>query len=99
MELALHLESKVIKLKQDALRLMNIALAGTACGQILTLFEFAFRYPESEESKTRGQQLEELERHFIDDEPPTEEETISKTEDEEKAATQFDPDVPCAKKR
>ena len=98
MELALHFESKVIKLKQDALRLMNIALAGTACGQILTLFEFAFVYPESEESKTRGQQLEELERHFIDDEPPTEEDTISKTEDEKEAATQFDPDVPRAKK-
>ena len=77
---------------------MNIAFAGTACGQILTLFEFAFRYLESEESKTRGQQLEELERHFIDDEPPTEEHTIFKTEDEKEAATQFDPDVPHAKK-
>ena len=99
MELALHLESKVIKLKQDALRLMSIALAGMACGQILTLFEFAFGYPESEESKTRGQQLEELECHFIDDKPPTEEDTISKTEDEKEAATQFDPDVPHAKKR
>ena len=95
----MHLESKVIKLKQDALRLMNIALAGTACGQILTLFEFAFGYPESKESKTRGQQLEELERHFIDDEPPTEEDTISKTEDEKEAATQFDPNVPRAKNR
>ena len=77
---------------------MNIALAGTACGQILTLFEFAFGYPESEESKTRGQQLEELERHFIDDEPPTEEDSISKAEDEKEAATQFNPDVPRAKK-
>ena len=35
LELALHLESKVIQLKQDALRLMNIALAETACGQLL----------------------------------------------------------------
>ena len=77
---------------------MNITLAGMACGQILTLFEFAFRYPESEESKTRGQQLEELEHHFIDDEPPTEEDTISKTEDKKEAATQFDPDVPRTKK-
>ena len=74
---------------------MNIALAGTACGQILTLFEFAFGYPESEESKTRGQQLEELESHFIDDEPSTKEDT----ENEKEAATQFDPDVPRAKKR
>ena len=32
LELALHLESNIIKLKQDALRLMNIVLAGTACG-------------------------------------------------------------------
>ena len=43
---------------------MNIALAGTACGQILTLFEFTFGYPESQESKERGKQLEELEHHF-----------------------------------
>ena len=47
LEFALHLESKAIQLKQDALRLMNIVLAGTAYGQILTLFEFAFGYPES----------------------------------------------------
>ena len=44
LELALHLKSKVIRLKQDALRLMNIALVGTACQQILTLFEFALGY-------------------------------------------------------
>ena len=30
LELALHLESKVISLKQDALKLINIALVGTA---------------------------------------------------------------------
>ena len=64
LELLLHLKSKVIQLKQDALRLMNVALAGTACGQLLTLFEFAFGYPESQESKEREKQLEELERHF-----------------------------------
>ena len=31
LELASHLESKVITLKQEALKLMNLALAGTAC--------------------------------------------------------------------
>ena len=51
LELALHLEQKVIKLKQDALCLMNVALAGTACGQILSLFKYAFSYPELQESK------------------------------------------------
>ena len=60
LELALHLESKVIALKQDALRLMNVALAGTACGQLLSIMEFAFGYPESQESKDQAQQLEEL---------------------------------------
>ena len=33
LELALHLEKSVINLKMDALRLWNIALAGTACGK------------------------------------------------------------------
>ena len=51
LELALHLKSKVIRLKQDALRLMNIALLGTACSQLLTLFEFTFGYPESRVKK------------------------------------------------
>ena len=46
LELALHLEQKVIKLKQDALWLMNVALAGTTCGQILSLFEYAFESKE-----------------------------------------------------
>ena len=32
---------------------MNIALAGTTCGQLLTLFKFTFGYPESQESKER----------------------------------------------
>ena len=51
LELALHLEQKVIKLKQDALRLMNVALACTACRQVLSLFEYAFGYPKLQESK------------------------------------------------
>ena len=100
LELALHLESKVIKLKQDALRLMNIMLAGTARGQILTLFEFAFGYPESQESKERGKQLEELEHHFnAEEEPSADEDTMSKADDEKEAATQFDDRATRAKKR
>ena len=70
---------------------MNIALASTACGQILTLFKFVFGYPESEESKERNKQLEELECHFVvEEEPPADEDTISKAGDEKEAATQFD---------
>ena len=66
---------------------MNIALAATACGQILTLFEFAFGYPESKELKECGKQLEELEHHFdTDSESPGEEDTISKKQDEMYAA-------------
>ena len=71
-----------IQLKQDALRLMNIALAGTTCGQLLTLFEFTFGYPESKELKDRAKQLEELGRHFkTDNELPNEGDTISKAHD------------------
>ena len=99
LELALHLESKVIKLKQDALRFMNITLAGTTCGQILTLFEFVFGYPESQESKERGKQLEELEHHFeAEEEPPADEDTMSKADNEKEAAAQFDDGAPRAKK-
>ena len=87
LELTLHLEQKVIKLKQDALRLMNVALAGTACGQILSLFEYAFGYPESKESHEWRKELEELERHFeMDEESLGEEFTISKAEDVAKTA-------------
>ena len=79
---------------------MNIALAGTACGQIPTLFEFVFSYPESEESKERGRQLEELGRHFVaEEEPPANEDTISKAENEKEAATQFNVCAPRTKRR
>ena len=89
-ELALHLESKVIPLKQDALRLMNVALAGTACGQLLTLFEFSFGYPESQESKEKAKQLEELERHFeTEEESPDEGDTVSKAQDEQEVLEQL----------
>ena len=78
---------------------MNIALAGTACGQILTLFKFAFSYPESEELKERGKQLEELECHFVaEEESPANEDIISKAEDEKEAVTQFDVGAPKTKR-
>ena len=101
MELALHLESKVIALKQDALRLMNVALAGTACGQLLSVMEFAFGYPESQESKDRAQQFEELEQKFdSDDDSPTGEDTVTKEQDIQDAAAHFaDTAEPKAKKR
>ena len=90
LELALHLESKVIRLKQDALKLMNIVLAGTTCGQLLTLFKFAFGYPKSQESKERAKQMEELERHFeTEEESPGEGDTISKAQDQQEAAEQL----------
>ena len=77
---------------------MNVALAGTACGQILSLFEYTFSYPESQELKERGKELEELERHFETDEESLEEEfTVSKAEDAAEAAAQF-ADAPKAKR-
>ena len=78
---------------------MNIALAGTTCGQILTLFEFAFGYPESQESKDRGKQLEDLKCHFdTDKESPSKEDTMSKADDEKDVAAQFDEGAPKVKK-
>ena len=69
---------------------MNLAFAGTACGQILTLFESAFRYPENKESKERGKQLEELERQFYsENESPAKEDAVSKSQDVIDAAAQF----------
>ena len=69
---------------------MNVALAGTACGQLLTLFEFTSRYPESQESKERAKQLEELERHFeTKEELPDEGDTVSKAQDQQEVAEQF----------
>ena len=60
------------------------------CGQILSLFEYAFGYPESQESKEWDQELEELERHFeTDEESLGEEFTVSKAEDVAEAAAQF----------
>ena len=98
LELALHLEQKVIKLKHDALRLMNVALADTACGQILSLFEYAFGYPEPQESKEQGKELEELDHHFNTDNESVEEgDTISKEQDVANGSKQFATAPPKAK--
>ena len=40
----------VISLKMDALRLWNIALAGTACGNLLSLIENSYGYLERKAS-------------------------------------------------
>ena len=80
---------------------MNVALAGTACGQLLSVMEFAFGYPESQESKDQAQQLEELEQKFdSDNDSPTGEDTVTKEQDIQDAAAHFaDTAEPKAKKR
>ena len=66
LELTLSLESKVIHLKQDALRLFNLPLVGCACGALVDLFEATYGYPETEEQKTRAREFEQLKRQFSD---------------------------------
>ena len=63
------MEKTVINLKIDALQLWNIALAGTACGNLLSLIEDAYGYPESKESILRGEYLETVEREFPENAP------------------------------
>ena len=70
--LALHLEKAVIDLKMDALRIWNVALAGTACGSLPTLIENAYGYPESKQSIEHGQYLETVEQEFVENEPDAE---------------------------
>ena len=48
----------MIELKIDALQMWNVALAGTASGNLLSLIENAYGYPESRESILWGQVLE-----------------------------------------
>ena len=50
----------------------NVALAGTACGNLLTLTENAYGYPESKQSIKRGQYLETVECEFAENEPDAE---------------------------
>ena len=57
---------RVICLKQDALYLFSLALAGCACGALVDLFESAYGYSESEEQRKRVKEFEQLERQFSD---------------------------------
>ena len=52
----------------DALRMWNVALAGTACGNLLTLIENTYGYPESKQSIKHGQYLETVEWEFVENE-------------------------------
>ena len=57
-----------LELKMDALRMWNIALAGMACGNLLTLFDNAYGYPESKQSIKCGQYLGTVEQEFVENE-------------------------------
>ena len=72
LELALHLEKTVTDLKMDALKMLNVALAGTACSNLLSLIENAYGYPESRQNIERGQYLETVEWEFVENEPDAE---------------------------
>ena len=50
----------------------NVALAGMACGNLLTLIENAYGYPESRQSIEHGQYLETVEWEFAGNEPDAE---------------------------
>ena len=50
----------------------NVALVGTACGNLLTLIENAYGYPESRQSIEHGQYLETVEWEFAENEPDAE---------------------------
>ena len=79
---------------------MNLALAGIAC-RLLSIFKFAFGYPESQEIKDWGKQLEELKRKFESvNDSPSNEDTMSKEQYVKDTAAQFaDAAKPKAKRR
>ena len=58
LQLALHLKKTVIDLKMDTLKMWHVALAVMACGNLLSLIENAYRYPENRQSIEIGQYLE-----------------------------------------
>ena len=60
------MEAWVVRLKQDALRLFNVTIAGCACRALVDLFELAYGYPKSEKQKRRAKEFEKLERQFSD---------------------------------
>ena len=62
----------VIDVKMDALKIWNVALAGTACGNLFSLIENTYGYPESRQSIEKGQYLETVEWEFAENEPDAE---------------------------
>ena len=50
----------------------NVALAGMACGNLLTLIKNAYGYPESKQSIKWGQYLKTVECEFAENELDTE---------------------------
>ena len=95
-ELALHLEKMVIDLKIDALRMWNVALAGTACGNLLSLTENAYGYPESRQSIENRWYLGTVEWEFTENEPDAE---PAKGLTNKEAATAEDTSQPLPAKR
>ena len=93
LELALHLEKSVISLKTDALRLWNISLSGTACGNLLNLIENSYGYLETKASVEWGSYLETLDRDFVENAPNVEpiDGTITKETDVAKSQSSAPP--------
>ena len=75
----------------------NVALAGMACGNLLTLIENAYGYPESRQSIKQGQYLETVEWEFAENEPDAEPAKGLKSKEAATAEATFQP--PPAKRR
>ena len=67
LEFTLHMEKQAICLKQNALQLYNVALAGTTTGKILDLMESCYGYEETEASVAEGLHLETIEHYLKED--------------------------------
>lgn len=62
----------MIGLKVKALHMWNIILAGTACGNLVSMIENAYGYPENQESIEQGKYLETVDREFTENAPRSE---------------------------
>ena len=71
----------VIHLKQNALHLFNLALAGCACGVLVDLFKATYGYPKTEEQKAQAKEFKQLKHQFSDAE---EEVQVLKVEEDKK---------------
>ena len=69
---SIGIKKTVINLKIYDFRMWNVALAGMACGNLLTLIENAYGYPETRQSIECGQYLEIVEWEFVENEPDAE---------------------------